>query len=208
MKNVAIIVAHPDDETLWAGGTILSNPNWNWKIFCLTREDDPDRAPRFQKVLSYYGASGEMDKLPDDPDQEPLKISEVTKSIMGLIGPHPDFDLVITHGLKGEYTRHRRHEEVSFAVTNMWLDEELNSRGIWLFAYEDGDGQNPPRPEEGSERFPLSLELWRKKRYLVEEVYGFAPESWEARVNPRVEAFRKFETKKALREWLNGGENQ
>ncbi len=23
-KTVAIIVAHPDDETLWAGGTILS----------------------------------------------------------------------------------------------------------------------------------------------------------------------------------------
>jgi len=25
-KTVAIIVAHPDDETLWAGGTILSHP--------------------------------------------------------------------------------------------------------------------------------------------------------------------------------------
>jgi LmbE family N-acetylglucosaminyl deacetylase len=27
-KNVAIIVAHPDDETLWAGGTILNHPSW------------------------------------------------------------------------------------------------------------------------------------------------------------------------------------
>jgi LmbE family N-acetylglucosaminyl deacetylase len=27
-KNVAIIVAHPDDETLWAGGTILNHPYW------------------------------------------------------------------------------------------------------------------------------------------------------------------------------------
>jgi LmbE family N-acetylglucosaminyl deacetylase len=27
-KSVAIIVAHPDDETLWAGGEILNNPLW------------------------------------------------------------------------------------------------------------------------------------------------------------------------------------
>jgi len=29
-KTVAIIVAHPDDETLWAGGTILNHPGKTW----------------------------------------------------------------------------------------------------------------------------------------------------------------------------------
>lgn len=28
IKTVGIIVAHPDDETLWAGGTILQHPEW------------------------------------------------------------------------------------------------------------------------------------------------------------------------------------
>lgn len=28
LKTVALIVTHPDDETLWAGGTLLNNPSW------------------------------------------------------------------------------------------------------------------------------------------------------------------------------------
>ena len=28
-----MIVAHPDDETLWAGGTILKHPEWHWETW-------------------------------------------------------------------------------------------------------------------------------------------------------------------------------
>ena len=35
MKCV-VIVAHPDDETLWAGGTILMNPDNDWTKTTLT----------------------------------------------------------------------------------------------------------------------------------------------------------------------------
>ena len=45
-KAVAVIVAHPDDETLWAGGTILSHPSWQWFIVCLCRGSDKDRGLR------------------------------------------------------------------------------------------------------------------------------------------------------------------
>jgi len=38
--TVAIIVAHPDDETLWAGGTILNHPYWKFFITCLCRTND------------------------------------------------------------------------------------------------------------------------------------------------------------------------
>ncbi len=27
--RVALVVAHPDDETLWAGGTLLQHPGWD-----------------------------------------------------------------------------------------------------------------------------------------------------------------------------------
>ena len=47
VKSVAVIVAHPDDETLWAGGTILSHPEWKWFIVSLCRGNDQDRSVRF-----------------------------------------------------------------------------------------------------------------------------------------------------------------
>ncbi len=58
IKRVAIIVAHPDDETLWAGGTILSHPEWECFVVSLCRKSDPDRAPKFKKVLEVLGADG------------------------------------------------------------------------------------------------------------------------------------------------------
>jgi LmbE family N-acetylglucosaminyl deacetylase len=33
--SVVLIVAHPDDETLWAGGTMLNHPLWNFFVVCL-----------------------------------------------------------------------------------------------------------------------------------------------------------------------------
>ena len=68
-KNSAIIVAHPDDETLWAGGTILSNPSWKCYIVCLCRESDKDRATKFYKTLQILGSEGIMGDLDDGPEQ-------------------------------------------------------------------------------------------------------------------------------------------
>ena len=58
--NAAVIVAHPDDETLWAGGFILSNPHTNWFIATLCRKSDPDRSKKFSLALQSYGAMGAM----------------------------------------------------------------------------------------------------------------------------------------------------
>ncbi len=70
-KNVAVIVAHPDDETLWAGGTILSHPSWNCFIISVCRGNDPERAPRFYKALKILRSSGNMGDLDDGPEQNP-----------------------------------------------------------------------------------------------------------------------------------------
>ena len=73
IKTAAVIVAHPDDETLWAGGTILTHPGINWVILTLCRKSDPDRAPRFFKAIEQFGAKGLMADLDDGPDQKPLE---------------------------------------------------------------------------------------------------------------------------------------
>ena len=64
-KTALCIVAHPDDETIWMGGTIMKN-NYNWTIICLCRKNDLDRSPKFKKVCDYYKAKSIISDLDDE----------------------------------------------------------------------------------------------------------------------------------------------
>ena len=57
-RSVAVIVAHPDDETLWAGGMILAHPLWDWLIVCLCRSSDTERAPQIPPGAQVSACSG------------------------------------------------------------------------------------------------------------------------------------------------------
>src|ERR1700743_3445691 len=146
-KKVAIIVAHPDDETLWAGGTILSHPEWACSIISLCRKNDADRAPKFEIVSKILGAESRMGDLDDGPEQTPLSSNEVQQAILQLL-PFFEFDLIITHSIYGEYTRHRRHEEIGRAVIDLWHTGKLKTTELFVFAYEDG----------GRKYYPIAIE--------------------------------------------------
>jgi hypothetical protein len=114
-KNVAIIVAHPDDETLWAGGTILNHPSWKCFIICMCRKNDPDRAPRFYKALHVLKSQGNMSDLDDGPEQSPLVGEKVEQAILDML-PTKQFDLIISHNPSGEYTKNLRHEKLALQL--------------------------------------------------------------------------------------------
>lgn len=194
-KKCAVIVAHPDDETLWAGGAMLMHPESQWTVVALCRKSDPDRAPKFFRALERLNAAGVMGDLDDGPEQSPLAARDVQKAVIELLPPGL-FDLVMTHGSRGEYTRHRRHEEVSKAVLSLWKAGRLKAGQIWQFAYEDGDGQYLPRAAQDADlKTPLADEIWRRKYQIITEIYGFGPDSFEAKTTPREEAFRCLKTK-------------
>jgi LmbE family N-acetylglucosaminyl deacetylase len=190
-QNCAVIVAHPDDETLWAGGSILMHPECSWTVITLCRKTDRDRARKFFQALEQLNATGRMGDLDDGPEQTPLANCEVQKAILSLL-PSNRFDLVLTHSLRGEYTRHLRHEETSKAVLALCEGGKLAAQEMWMFAYEDGGGQYLPRPAKDAEiRIKLPENIWQKKLYIITEIYGFGSESFEARVTQRQEAFRR-----------------
>jgi LmbE family N-acetylglucosaminyl deacetylase len=201
-KTVCVIVAHPDDETLWAGGTILMHPEWDCKVFTLCRASDPDRAPKFYQALLRLGAKGDMADLDDGTEQTPLPENEMQKTILD----HTDnnhFDLILTHGPRGEYTRHRRHEEVSKTVLKLWYSGYLNTDQIWFFAYSDGNKTNLPLPEPDAHyKIPLPSPIWKDKQHIITQIYGFSPDSWEAQTTPKEEAFWTFNSQAKAREWF------
>lgn len=195
--RAAVVVAHPDDETLWCGGYILTHPEFLWRIVTLCRAADADRAPKFQRVLQRLGAEGEMADLDDGPDQSPLRaeqVQETTGRLLAGIG----YDLILTHGPQGEYTRHRRHEECSQAAVELWRSGGLDTRHLWLFAYEDGGRRYLPRVRgDADRRDVLTDDIWLEKRRLITDLYGFGPDSWEARTAPREEGFWCFDSPQA-----------
>ncbi|WP_037319675.1 PIG-L deacetylase family protein [Salegentibacter sp. Hel_I_6] len=200
-KNALVIVAHPDDETLWCGGTILTHPYFNWYVISLSRGDDIERAPKFHKCLKILQANGAMGELDDSPKQKPLDNEIVKKTILSLL-PNQDFDLIITHNPSGEYTRHLRHEEVSRAVLELWYEKKISTTELWTFAYEDGNKEYFSRAEEKAFQFPLPEKIWKQKYALITETYGFPIAGFEAETTPKIEAFWKFKNPEKAYEWL------
>ncbi|MDT8300503.1 MAG: PIG-L family deacetylase [Sedimentisphaerales bacterium] len=191
-NNCAVIVAHPDDETLWVGGLMLMNPQVKWTVVTLCRKSDTDRAPKFFKALEKFGAEGFMADLDDGPEQTPLDNNEVQRTIAELL-PSNRFDLIITHSPSGEYTRHLRHEETAKAVLALWKSDRLLSDELWTFAYEDSDRKYLPRAIKDADLLiGLNEETWRKKYDIITGIYGFNKNSFEAKTTPREEAFWLF----------------
>jgi len=207
-KSVAVIVAHPDDETLWAGGTILSHPMWNCFIVSLCRGHDPDRAPRFYEALKILKSQGIMGDLDDGPEQVPLNVKEVEDTILDLLPPK-HFDLIITHNPSGEYTRHIRHEEVGEAVINLWNSDKISASEIRLFAYEDGHKKYHPKAVETAAIYrSLTKRTWHRKYSIITKIYGFDKESWEAKTTPVAEAFWHFTHPFVAKKWLDQIKNE
>jgi LmbE family N-acetylglucosaminyl deacetylase len=199
IKTVSVIVAHPDDETIWAGGTILTYPEINWTVLALCRKSDPDRAPKFFKIIEQFRAKGFMADLDDGPEQRHLEQTEVQKTILNTL-PERNFDVILTHSPKGEYTRHLRHEETSQAVLSLWSEGKLKAKQLLLFAYEDGGGKYPPRPMENADIvIKLAKNVWQRKKDIIINSYGFSPDSFETKAASKIEAFRLLEKPQDIR---------
>jgi LmbE family N-acetylglucosaminyl deacetylase len=201
-KDCALIVAHPDDETLWAGGTVLINSCSTWEIISVCRKSDADRNPKFFRALKELNAVGDIGDLDDGVEQIPLEIQEVEKVILKLL-KRKEYDLIITHSIKGEYIRHKRHEETGNAVLSLLAGGKLVTQELWMFAYEDGGGKYCPRPIYNADMLiNLPEKIWNKKFKIIKDIYGFPLEGWEAKTTPKSEAFWCFKSASEVREKL------
>jgi LmbE family N-acetylglucosaminyl deacetylase len=204
-KSVAVIVAHPDDEILWAGGTILSNPSWKCFVVCLCRGSDTERASKFYEALKVLRSEGIIGDLDDGPEQKPLDEKKVEHAILDLL-PAKHYDLIISHNPTGEYTRHLRHEEVGKAVITLWHAGKISTNDLWTFAYEDGNKEYYPKPIDKAAHYrELTKRIWLRKYSIMTSTYGYEKKSWEAETTPRAESFWQFSNPNDAKKWLNNG---
>jgi len=169
MIDALVIVAHPDDETLWMGGYILENQEWEWHILSLCRSMDADRAPKFKKVCAELGAQCKITDL-DDEHLQPLEINEVIQKIKSNI-PKQSFDYIFTHGENGEYG-HLRHKEIHLAVKKMIETKKIKCKNLCYFSY-DIKGNAFNKGTNANVIVPMTNNLKSQKKRLIQEVYGF-----------------------------------
>ncbi len=188
-----VIVAHPDDETIWMGGTILRNSNWKWTILSLCRADDSDRKPKFDKVCKILNAKALITNL-DDEILRPIKTDEIKEVIKSVLSKN-NFDIIFTHGENGEYG-HIRHVEIHNAVKSMIKNRDLIAKKVYFFNYKKGENilypeLKTPEPIENSD-FVLNLndkELELKKK-IIREIYKYPNEKgFELMSCNKMEAF-------------------
>lgn len=112
-----MIIAHPDDETLWAGDHIMKN---KYLIICLTNGGNKVRKKEFDKAMEITGNYGIMLKYPDKTKRVKNNWNKVKNSIRNDIDYILNFkkwSTVTTHNPDGEYG-HIQHKFTSMLVTN------------------------------------------------------------------------------------------
>lgn len=180
------IVAHPDDETIWMGGTIMKNKSWKWTIFSLCRKNDSDRMPKFKRVCDFYGSDYIISDL-DDEVLHPLKIKEIEDKIESELD-EKDYEHIYTHGENGEYG-HLRHKEIHKAVKSLVKKKHLNCKKLFFFSYDVKEDNGIPKTVESDFIVRLTKDELAIKKKMIIEYYGFKENSFEALSCNKKEAF-------------------
>lgn len=126
MKRL-LVVAHPDDETIFFGGLIQSLKDLPWHVICVTDGNadgrGKERAREFEQATKLLGVkSSEIWTYPDKfPDR--LPVDEIAQKLLDKKLPIKE---IYTHGPMGEYG-HPHHQDVCLAVHRAYPKKKIFS---------------------------------------------------------------------------------
>ncbi len=110
-----LVVAHPDDETIFFAGALLTKRDLPWHVICLTDANadgrGKERHKEFLAATKHLGVKGADQWSYPDIFAERLPVDEIAERLRALPPPKE----VYTHGPFGEYG-HPHHQDCCLAT--------------------------------------------------------------------------------------------
>ena len=122
-KNL-MVVAHPDDESLWGGAHLSSG---DWFIVCLTNGNDKIRAKEFKEVLEYTHNHGVILSYPDlvnGVKSDWFTCQQEIINDLSYVLDYKDWNMIVTHSPSGE-TNHIHHLKTHGFMYSLCRDRNL-----------------------------------------------------------------------------------
>ena len=163
-----MVVAHPDDESLFGGAALLQENGW--KVVCVSNFRNTVRRKEFMEAMLLAGCRYEIWDYTDEI-MTPFDADTLRNDLTRVLAELP-WKRVVSHNQQGEYG-HPHHIQIH----KLMLD--LVGEDLWVF----GQGDDP-----------LSESMWWQKNDLVGCYYSRKSDCYEHMQNGRFEAIIKHTT--------------
>lgn len=180
-----MIVAHPDDESIWGGGHLSEG---GYLVVCITNGRNEERRNEFLKAVK---ASGNAPLILDYPDKVNGKrddwgeVNDHIQNDVGLLTGYKKWKQIVTHNPEGEYG-HIHHRMLNVIVTNSCEENGMADK-LWYFGEYYTKSKLPDvkadLPEISAEALELKntlMECYKSQSKCVDRFRHMAPyENWK-----------------------------
>jgi len=155
-----MIVAHPDDETLWGGAHLLQG---KWFVVCLTNKNNKVRKKEFENIIDYSNNRGLILSYPDKMNNKKDDWSYVKKGIdkdISTLLKYKKWKKIVTHNPDGEYG-HIHHKMTDQMVTKETKNNKVFNKLYYFGKYYSKSNKSKNHGKK------ISSNLLNKKNQMI-----------------------------------------
>lgn len=142
MSHKLMVVAHPNDESMFAGARLATQPN-QWKVICVTNGNNWVRRKEFEDAMKLCEAEYEIWNYPDSLHES---INEWSlENDLRRVVYEKYWERILTHNEYGE-EGHFHHKQIHRIMKSI-----VNNVGVFTFGHQMSDS------------------LWFKKVVLIKQ---------------------------------------